>query len=85
MGIPGAPELEWAPGEKTSWRVSDSTELEKEDELKQFATQALHANITAVATSGDAIYAGSADGNLWVSLDKGVNWKPLGQRSKRVR
>lgn len=76
MGIPGAPELEWAPGEKTSWRVSDSTELEKEDELKQFATQALHANITAVATSGDAIYAGSADGNLWVSLDKGVNWNP---------
>jgi len=76
MGIPGAPELEWAPGEKMSWRVSDSADLQRENELKQFAAQALRANITAVATSGDAIYAGSSDGNLWVSLDKGANWNP---------
>ncbi len=76
MGIPGAPELEWAPGEKMSWKVSDSTDLQRENELKQYAGQALHANITAVATSGDAIYVGSSDGNLWVSLDKGANWNP---------
>jgi uncharacterized protein (TIGR03437 family) len=77
LGVAGAPELEWAPGEKMSWRVStDSADLQKETELKQFASQALHARITAVGWSGDAIYAGSADGALWASLDKGANWNP---------
>lgn len=74
LALDGAPELEWSPGEKTAWRVADSAESDRDNQLKQFASQALNTRITAVASSGDAVYAGSADGRLWVSLDKGVTW-----------
>ena len=74
LGLSGAPELEWVPGEKTAWHVSDSPDASHEGQQKQLAAQALNAEITAVATSGDAIYAGSADGRLWASLDGGARW-----------
>ncbi len=74
LSIENAPELEWAPGERTAWRVVEGTEAQRESALKQFAAQALNAKITAVASSGDALYAGSADGRLWTSLDKGATW-----------
>jgi len=74
LALDGAPELEWSPGEKMAWRVGDSAESDRDNQLKQLASQALSARITAVASSGDAVYAGSADGRLWVSLDKGATW-----------
>ncbi len=76
LSIENAPELEWAPGERTAWRVVQGIEAQRESALKQFAGQALNVRITAVSSSGDAIYAGSADGRLWTSLDKGATWSP---------
>src|SRR6185295_4224208 len=69
-----APELEWASGEKKAWHVSNGTDSADEIRLKQAAARALNVAITAVGASGDAIYAGSADGLLWASLDKGATW-----------
>ena len=37
-------------------------------------SRALGAEITALASSGDALYAGGLDGRIWVSLDRGQNW-----------
>lgn len=74
LSLNGAPELEWAPGEKTAWRVTNSSEQEQENQLKTAAAQALHVEVTAVAWSGDAVYAGSANGTLWTSLDRGATW-----------
>ena len=76
LSVNGAPELEWAPGEKTAWRVSDSSDLQREAELKQASSRALKTTITAVATAGDVVYVGSADGMLWASQDKGATWSP---------
>ncbi len=74
LAINGAPELEWVPGEKSAWRVSDDSDTARENQLKQIASQALGATITAVGSSGDALYAGSADGRLWASADRGTTW-----------
>ena len=74
LAIDWAPELEWAPGEKQAWHVSEGTDAQDEARLKQLAARALNANITAVGTAGDTVYAGSADGTLWASADKGATW-----------
>jgi len=41
---------------------------------RQQAGKALGAEITAMAQSGDYTYAGSADGRIWASTDRGVTW-----------
>lgn len=74
LSIDGAPELEWAPGEKDAWRVDGNADVLRDAQWKQSASQALKAHITAVGSSGDVIYAGSDDGRLWASLDKGATW-----------
>jgi uncharacterized protein (TIGR03437 family) len=84
LALNGASELEWAPGEKIAWRVSDSPEADHDAQQKRMAAQALSAVITAIATSGDAIYAGSADGRLWASLDGGARWGPASIRGAPV-
>jgi uncharacterized protein (TIGR03437 family) len=84
LALNGASELEWAPGEKIAWRVSNSPDPDHEALQKRLAAQALNAVITAVATSGDAIYAGSADGRLWASLDGGARWGPASIRGGPV-
>ena len=74
LAVDNAPELEWAPGEKTAWRVSKAADLAQEAALKGAASQRLNATITAVASSGDTVYAGSSDGRLWTSIDRGATW-----------
>jgi len=74
LALDWAPELEWVPGEKTAWHVSDATDSQDETRLKQLAARTLNATITAVGAAGDAVYAGSSDGSLWASLDKGATW-----------
>ena len=74
LALNGSPEIEWAPGEKAAWRVSGAQDTAHETELKRLAGQSLNAVITAIATSGDAIYAGSSDGRLWASLNGGAQW-----------
>jgi uncharacterized protein (TIGR03437 family) len=74
--------LEWAPGEKQAWkRAQDAADSQDATARKQFS-QTLGAEITALATAGDFVYAGSADGRLWVSGDRGRNWisSPLAAR-----
>ena len=41
---------------------------------RKAASSRLGAEVTALATAGDTIYAGSSDGRLWVSIDRGRNW-----------
>jgi hypothetical protein len=33
--------------------------------------------MTAIAVDGNRIYAGAADGGVWLSTDKGKHWKPI--------
>jgi uncharacterized protein (TIGR03437 family) len=72
----GEAEMEWTPGEKQAWRRSDGEELKRRQELERSLSETLRARITAVAVSGDYLYAGSSDGRIWASNDGGRSWRP---------
>jgi len=67
-------ELEWMPGEKQAWRPTDNSSLAQDVELRRALSQLLGANITAAGVAGDTLYAGAADGHLWVSSDRAKSW-----------
>ena len=66
--------LEWAPGEKQAWRRVQDAAAAQDAGTRSALSQTLGVEVTAVATAGDYSYAGSADGRLWVSADKGRTW-----------
>ncbi len=74
VGIDGASEIEWAPGEKQAWRPATGSELAQEAEIKSALSQALKSPITAIGVSGSYVYGGGADGRLWSSPDRGGTW-----------
>lgn len=68
--------LEWAPGERQAWRPVRDAAREEDFALRRRLSEVLGAEVTAVASSGEWLYAGSADGRLWVSPDRGRSWRP---------
>lgn len=67
-------EIEWAPGEKTAWKPVDSTEVQRDQNLKAALSRVLKRPVTAIATAEDYIYAGDSEGRLLVSADAGASW-----------
>jgi uncharacterized protein (TIGR03437 family) len=65
---------EWNPGEKQAWRPFASQALTVEQDLEQALGSVLSARLSAVAMSGDYVYAGSESGQLWGSADRGKTW-----------
>ena len=65
--------IEWAPGEKQAWRPVAAAATQ-EMAARRLASQMLGADVTALATAADYLYAGSSDGRLWVSADRGRTW-----------
>lgn len=77
IDIDGFPaEFEWLPGEKHAWRpvASEASLSLREQRLKLALGSRLQTQVTAVAVSGDWIYAGAANGKIWVSRDSGNTW-----------
>ena len=75
LQLAGGTELEWEPGEKQAWKPVDGTAAANV-ELGRFEISfQLGEEITAFASAGDAVYAGAADGALWVSRDRGRTWR----------
>ena len=70
----GAAEVEWAPGEKTAWKLVDPGLVQREMALKSALSQELKRSTTAIATAKDFIYAGDSEGRLAVSPDGGASW-----------
>jgi uncharacterized protein (TIGR03437 family) len=70
----GAAQIEWAPGEKTAWKLVAPTALQREMALKSALSQELKRSVTAIATAKDSIYAGDFEGRLAVSPDGGASW-----------
>lgn len=68
--------FEWAPGEKQEWRPIEDPDFARDQQFRQALSQALGTRITAAAVAGDFVYAGSADGRIWVSRDRGRVWVP---------
>lgn len=74
LQTPGMPEFEWAPGEKNAWKPNGNPNVQRETGLELALSQRLNASITAVAATGNYVYAGSSDGQLWSSSDRAVTW-----------
>lgn len=68
---------EWMPGEKQAWRGVTDPSLKRDSELRGQASAALGTVISAVAVGGDYVYAGSADGQFWVSQDRAKSWRKI--------
>jgi len=69
-----AAQVEWAPGEKTAWKLVDSSAVQREMATKSALSQELKRSTTALATAKDFIYAGDSEGRLAVSPDGGASW-----------
>jgi uncharacterized protein (TIGR03437 family) len=76
--------VEWAPGEKLAWRRVPFVGLVAEEVALQAARARLGAPISAIAVSGDYVYAGARDGRIWVSSDRGRNWRASRQGSGAI-
>ena len=70
--------MELPPGRFEAWQpVADpraAADANAEANARRALSLALHTEITAVASSGSTVYAGAADGRIWVSQDVGRNW-----------
>jgi len=72
--VPDLGAMELAAGSTEAWRPAAGGQADAETRAQRSASAALGTEITAVASSGQTVYAGGADGRLWVSLDGGHNW-----------
>lgn len=75
LEVQGARVIEWPAGEKQAWRPSDSQDAVTDVRLRQAYTSLRGALVTAVLVAGDAVYTGTVDGLISVSLDRGVTWR----------
>lgn len=66
--------FEWVPGEKVAWQHAGDPLLNRDLALREVLSETLQAKIQAVAVSGEYLYAGSADGRIWTSRDRGRIW-----------
>src|SRR5262245_36820230 len=67
--------LELPPGGST-W-VPLPVLPDAEAPLRRRYSEAVRADVTAVAQAGNTVYVGSSDGRLWVSFDGGVQFRGL--------
>lgn len=77
-GVAGT--LVWQPGEKSAWRAGGRS-AELAAELRSRLSAMTGAAITAAATAGDFLYAGSADGRIFASPDGGRSWRAAPQNA----
>lgn len=63
--------FEWQPGERSAWRPSP---VPAPNAAMLAAGRRLNAVVTVLQTQGDWVYAGGADGRLWISMNRGADW-----------
>ena len=62
----------WKPGQRGAWEIVPDTIAAREQSLKSSVP---FANVSTAVRSGDTVYAGTTDGRLLVSSDRGVSWR----------
>jgi uncharacterized protein (TIGR03437 family) len=73
--LAGKRAAEWPPGEKQAWLATDNSDVVTEAQLRAALGTLSGTRITAVAISGDTVYAGTEDGQLRTSTDRGQSWQ----------
>lgn len=77
VGFSDGTEAAWAPGQRAAWSpVNAEAESGRRESAARLAVGAgLGARVTVLASAGDLVYAGSDEGRLWSSADRGANWR----------
>ncbi|MCC7173726.1 MAG: hypothetical protein IT159_00900 [Bryobacterales bacterium] len=65
---------EWAPGERQAWQPVDDPEHARREALGRSAAVQAGSRVTALAAGSSHDYAGTENGDIWVSLDGGGDW-----------
>lgn len=65
--------MELPPGAE-AWQPVTDPQAEADNGALRRASIRLGTSITAIGASGSTVYAGAADGRIWVSLDSGQTW-----------
>lgn len=86
IGLEGGSEAVWLPGQKVAWAPAAGEFARRDMAARTTVGSIVGARITALADSGDFLYAGSEAGRIWSSADRGRNWQvqPLGDASGEV-
>ncbi len=58
------------------WQIAADSQRVREAQLRRTYSGQLGAEITATGAAGEVVYAGSSDGRIWVSRDRGRSWNP---------
>ncbi len=66
--------IEWEPGQKPAWLPSDNSDYVKDLSLRQAISAIRGIKVTALTQSGEMVYVGTADSQIWVSVDGGKNF-----------
>jgi len=75
LGPEGALEAVWLPGQKTAWRPAGGETSARDRALRRAIGARLGVPITAASEAGEFLYAGATEGRLYVSFDRGINWR----------
>jgi len=63
--------FEWQPGERTAWRPSA---VPAPNAALLAVGRRFNTLVTVLQTQGDWVYAGAADGRVWISMNRGTDW-----------
>jgi uncharacterized protein (TIGR03437 family) len=67
LELPGAAMIEWQPGEKVAWRLTDSSAAVNDALLREALTDTGGPRVTVVKRSGTTTYIGRQDGTIKVN------------------
>jgi len=73
--VDGFGPVEWQPGSPGGWLPLDPASMQPELLARRALTDLTHAEVVAYGAGGDTVYAGTADGNLFVSFDRGRTFR----------
>ncbi|MEO8099871.1 MAG: hypothetical protein ABI811_19390 [Acidobacteriota bacterium] len=74
LELAGGLVLEWRPGERRAWRVSQNANSQAVFQLREAFSRQFGVAVTAVTASGTYVYTGDINGRVRVSTDSGRTW-----------
>ncbi len=77
--VDGIGPAEWQPGNPAGWQPLGPATMAKDAETRRAYSSLTRADVISYGGSGDTVYAGTADGYIFISLDRGRSFQPTGQ------
>jgi uncharacterized protein (TIGR03437 family) len=77
--VDGFGPVEWQPGNPVGWSPLDPATLDADLQTRRAYTAATGSAVISYGKSGDSVYAGTADGWVWISFDRGRTFRRTNQ------